>query len=104
MPMPRDHLGRTLTKLRINALVTSLNELTKLLRDLLDAASELVRLRLHWSNQPDRSVSPEAESSCSKKQLVRHGCSPLKGTPASDPRVYLNSTPCSRTKPMPRWK
>jgi hypothetical protein len=93
MTMPRDHLGRTLTKLRINALVTSLNELTKLLRDLLDAASELVRLRLHWSNQPDRSVSPEAENDCSKKQLVRHGYSPLMGTPASDPRVYLNFIP-----------
>ena len=31
--------------------------LTKLLRDLLDVASELIRLRMHWSNQPNRSGS-----------------------------------------------
>jgi len=44
-----------------------LNQLTKLLSDLLDAASELIRLRLHWSNQPTRSVGPKAEGDCGKK-------------------------------------
>ena len=53
--------------MRIRTLLASLNELTKFLRDLLDGASELIRLRLHWSYQPNRSVSPKTEGYCSKK-------------------------------------